>query len=238
MKHSIWIGYDPREANAFALARYSTKKHLTQPIPVHGLVLSDLRKRGIYSRPHEQRGLQMWDVVSDAPMSTQFACSRFLVPFLAGEGFAMFYDCDMLVRTNLVRFFEEIMKPEFAVMCVKHNHVPDYSEKMDHQMQTLYARKNWSSVMCFNCDHPSNKWLTVKNVNAVPGRDLHRFCWLEDDEIGELGPEWNYLVGHTKLPKGVEPNIVHHTDGIPSMPGYEDTEYADEWRTQLDQWAA
>jgi len=187
----------------------------------------------------EQRGLQRWDVISDAPMSTQFSISRFLVPHLAETGFALFYDCDMLIRTNLVRFFEDVMKPEYAVMCVKHVHVPPKgATKMDSQMQVRYERKNWSSVMCFNVDHVANNWLTVENVHSVPGRDLHRFCWLDDSEIGELPPEWNYLVGHTKLPKGVEPNIVHHTDGIPSMPGYEDTEYADEWRTQLDQWAA
>ena len=236
-KNSIWIGYDPREADAFALARYTIQKHLTQPIPVHGLVLSNLRKRGLYTRPHEQRGLQMWDVVSDAPMSTEFACSRFLVPHLAESGWALFMDCDMLVRTNLVRFFEEIVDPKYAVMCVMHDHVPDSTVKMDSQMQTRYARKNWSSVMAFNVDHDANKWLTPAHVNETPGRDLHRFSWLNDDQIGELGPEWNYLVGHTKLPRGVEPKIVHHTDGIPSMAGYEDTEYADEWRAELGKWA-
>jgi hypothetical protein len=49
--------------------------------------------------------------------------------------------------------------------------------------------------MLFNCDHPSNKKLTVEMINTLPGRDLHRFCWLEDDEIGELDPGWNWLVG-------------------------------------------
>jgi hypothetical protein len=104
---------------------------------------------------------------------------------------------------------------------------------MDGQVQTRYSRKNWSSVFVLDADHPSNKNLTVALVNSVPGRDLHRFCWLEDDDIGELGAEWNYLVGHSEHP---DPKIVHFTDGIPSMPGYENSEFADEWRNELRAW--
>jgi len=100
---------------------------------------------------------------------------------------------------------------------------------MDGMVQTSYSRKNWSSVMLFNCSHPSNKNLTVDLVNTVPGRDLHRFCWLKDNEIGELPLEWNYLVGYSKL-NGSKPALVHFTHGLPDLAGYEDQEYADEWR--------
>ena len=106
---------------------------------------------------------------------------------------------------------------------------------MDGQIQTIYARKNWSSVMAFNCNHPSNKALTVEMVNTLPGRDLHRFCWLQDDEIGELEPEWNYLVGHTKTKD--EPKIVHWTDGGPWLEAFREAEYADEWWDELERWA-
>ena len=102
---------------------------------------------------------------------------------------------------------------------------------LDGQAQTQYERKNWSSVMVFNVDHPANAQLTPAMVNALPGRDLHRFCWLEDDQIGELAPEWNFLVGHTD--PSVEPKIVHFTEGGPWMSGYENVAYADEWRRQL-----
>jgi hypothetical protein len=90
--------------------------------------------------------------------------------------------------------------------------------------------------MLFNCDHPSNAKLTVEMVNTLPGRDLHRFCWLEDDEIGELPIEWNWLAGHCS--SDINPSIVHHTDGTPAMFGYEDAPYADEWRAELARWAS
>lgn len=168
-------------------------------------------------------------------MSTEFAISRFLVPYLAGGGWALFMDCDVLVRENLTRLFE-IADPRYAVMCVKHNHQPVTTLKMDNQPQIAYPRKNWSSVMLFNCDHPANRELTVGMVNTLPGRDLHRFCWLADNDIGELDPKWNWLAGHSD--PSIDPAIVHHTDGSPNMPGYEETPYADEWRQEFSAWAA
>lgn len=234
-KLSIWIGYDPREAAAFAVARASIKRHATIPVPIHGLVLDDLRAKGLYTRPHERRGCQLWDVISDAPCATEFSNSRFLVPHLAGSGWALFMDCDMLVRGNIRELFD-LCDPEKAVMVVKHNHQPPEGVKMDGQMQTRYARKNWSSVIAFQCDHPANKALTLEMVNVMPGRYLHRFCWLADDLIGELPVEWNWLAGHSD--PSINPKIVHHTEGSPCLPGYEDAPYADEWRDELARWAA
>lgn len=231
---SIWIGFDPREAAAYAVAKHSIGKRLTQPIPVHGIVLDRLREQGLYNRPTERRDGRLWDVISEAPMATEFAVSRFLTPILAKKGWALFADCDVLARKSLVRLFD-LANPKYAVMCVKHRHEPQEGVKMDGQAQTRYARKNWSSVALFNADHPSNKRLTVEMVNTLPGRDLHAFCWLKDEEIGELPAEWNYLVGHTQINE--EPALVHFTDGVPFMPGYEDVPYADEWRTALHQWA-
>ena len=238
---TIHIGFDPREAAAFAVARHSIRWNLTSPIPIYGLVLNELRRAGLYSRPTELRASSvdrpiLWDVISDAPMSTEFAISRFLVPHLAKSGWALFMDCDMLVRKNFSRLFDyKSDNSKYAVMCVKHEHRPVGKSKMDGQLQTKYRRKNWSSFMLFNCDHPSNKKLTVEMVNTLPGRDLHRFCWLEDHEIGELGPEWNYLIGHSQ---SNDPSVVHFTDGLPFMPGYENSPYADEWRAELARWAA
>lgn len=231
---SIWIGFDPREAAAFAVCRDSIKRTLTQQIPIRGIVLDDLRRDGLYTRPIETRDGQLYDPVSAAPMSTEFAISRFFTPFLAGSGWALFMDCDILVRSSLVRLFEEA-NPKYAVYCVKHNHVPQEIVKMDGQTQTKYARKNWSSFCLFNCDHPANKKLTLHKLNTLPGRDLHRFCWLEDDEIGELGPEWNYLVGESSEP--VRPNVLHFTKGGPWMEGYEEVDYADQWNEALRAWA-
>jgi len=89
--------------------------------------------------------------------------------------------------------------------------------------------------MAFNCDHESNRPLTPSAVNSIAGADLHRFCWLKDEEIGELGPEWNYLVGENLMVKS--PKIIHFTSGPPDMPGYESCEYADDWRNELAAWA-
>jgi hypothetical protein len=119
-------------------------------------------------------------------------------------------------------------------MVVKHNYAPSNVVKMDGQMQQLYARKNWSSVMLFNVDHPANQRLTVEMVNTLPGRDLHRFCWLEDHEIGELTPDWNWLVGHSD--PTIAPAIVHYTEGLPSMAGYESCQFAEEWFAMRREW--
>jgi hypothetical protein len=239
MDVSIYVGWDPREADAFAVACRSIRRHLNTPYPIYGLVLADLQKKGLYTRPIEYRPSAadrpvMWDVVSDAPQSTEHANARFLVPHLAKKGWAMFTDGDVLARANLGRMLEEL-NPHYAVYCVKHQHVPAGTLKMDGQVQTSYSRKNWSSVMVFNCEHPANKSLTPELFNTIPGRDLHRMCWLRDDEIGELPPEYNFLVGHTD--PAIDPKIVHFTDGTPAMPGYENVPFADEWRSELSRWA-
>jgi hypothetical protein len=235
MKRTVFIGFDPRETAGFAVTRHSARRHGIAPVPTFGLRLAELRAAGLYHRPTSIRDGRLWDDISEAPMSTEFAISRFLVPHLAGGGWALFMDCDMLVRTNLDRLFDQA-DPDKAVMVVKHDHRPANDIKMDGQLQTAYARKNWSSVMLINCGHKANRALTPALVNAVAGRDLHRFCWLDDSEIGGLDPKWNFLVGHSD-PR-IDPAIVHFTDGTPDMPGYEAAPWAEEWRAELMRWAA
>lgn len=234
-RNSIYIGFDPREADAYLVTKTSIQKHLTQPVPIHAIQLGAMRDQGFYERPTEIREGRLWDVISGAPMSTEFAISRFLTPLLAKDGLALFMDCDMLVRTNLVRLFDSIDRTK-AVTCVKHHHVPKNLGKMDGQVQTFYKRKNWSSFMVFNCDHEANKRLNVEIINSVPGRDLHSFCWLNDDEIGELDASWNWLVGYSDT--DIEPKVVHFTEGVPTMEGHEHDAYADEWRNVLKRAAA
>jgi lipopolysaccharide biosynthesis glycosyltransferase len=252
MMPSIWIGFDPRESAAFAVARSSARKHLTAPIPIRGLVLADLCRRGLYTRPTEikvgtWRGTDgkawasseplLWDVISQFTMATEFAISRFLVPHLAREGWALFMDCDVLIRANLTRLFEyAATQSQYAVLVVKHNYDPKHERKMDGQVQSAYSRKNWSSICFFNCDHPANRKLTPQLVNSLPGRDLHRFCWLEDGDIGELGVDWNYLVGEYN--GAIDPKLVHFTNGGPWMHGYEHVQFADEWRAAHCEWAS
>jgi hypothetical protein len=237
MKRSIWIGFDSREVPAFVVTVHSIRQHLSEPIPISGIVMKDLADSGLYRRPTEERFKAdrtrvLIDKLSaredyDGAISTEFAISRFFTPLLAGSGMAAFLDCDMLVRYDMARAFAHCSDPSKAVWCVKHLHQPSTGIKMDGQVQTAYHRKNWSSVMIFNCDHPSNKRLTLDMLNSVPGRDLHAFCWLDDDEIGELPATWNWLAGEQeKIPN---PHIVHHTLGSPCLPGYENAPYAREW---------
>lgn len=232
--NSIWIGYDPRETEAFAVCRRSLRRH-SYGLPINPIDLVELRRVGLYYRPTEQRDGQLWDTISEAPMSTQFAISRFLTPILAQSGWALFMDCDIFARRNLANLFAQF-DPSKAVMCVKHEYKVENDVKMDDQIQTRYARKNWSSVMAFNCDHPANKALTVELINTVPGRDLHRFCWLTDDQIGDLDAEWNYLVGITRDID--EPGLVHFTNGGPWFADYQHVPFADEWLAERRLWLA
>ncbi len=234
MNRSIYIGYDPRESEAFAVCRQSLRRN-APATPIHALVLDELQAVGLYNRPTSRKDGRLWDDISEAPMSTEFAISRFLVPTLAKTKWALFLDCDIMARTELSDLFGQA-DPTKAVMCVKHHHEPPEGVKMDGQLQTLYARKNWSSVMLFNTEHPANRGLTVGLINEVPGRDLHRFCWLQDDDIGELHPKWNYLVGHTRMGWGVEPALIHWTAGGPWLPEYKDAPFASEYFAERYCW--
>lgn len=231
MQHSIYLGYDPREEAGFKVVQHSILRQISQSITMHSIRLENLIAQGLYKRPIEYRKSRMWDMLSDAPMSTQHANARFLTPHLAKTGWALFMDgSDMMLRGDLAQVFEGLDESK-ALYCVQHYHVPTEKIKMDDQLQLLYRRKNWSSFMLFNCDHPANSALTLDVINSLPGRDLHRFCWLDDTEIGALDPKWNFLVGYSD--PVIDPLVVHFTSGTPDMPGYENCAYADEWRAEL-----
>ena len=238
---SVWIGFDERETAAFAVARHSAQRRMSVQLPIRGIVLDDLVARGLYRREVQERvgpngAKVLWDPISDAPMSTAFAISRFFLPFLAERGWAIFMDSDVLVRAPINRLFDNL-DDHYAVYCVKHPEMPDASgSKMSGQSQTAYKRKLWSSVVAWNVEHPAHKALTLSMLNSVPGRDLHRFSWLDDNAIGELGPEWNYLVGLSEEP-AVTPRIAHFTLGVPTQEGCSNAPYADEWWSELGLWA-
>ena len=71
--------------------------------------------------------------------------------------------------------------------------ISEAATKFDGHVQTTYPRKNWSSVMLFNNSRCTA--LTPAYVNRASGLELHRFYWLQDEEIGSLPREWNHLVG-------------------------------------------
>lgn len=232
--NSIWLGYDSREVDAFVVAVESLKRHNATNIPVKGILLADQIHLENYNRPYRKIVGSLFDEISKAAMSTEFALTRFLTPHLAKTGWALFCDCDVLFRSEISELFA-LADSRYAVQVVKHHHIPKESVKMDNQLQQPYPRKNWSSVMLFNCDHPSNQKLTLSMINSKRGADLHAFCWLEDDEIGELDVEWNYLEGYST--EQVDPKIVHYTLGTPMMPTCDKTAHASEWLEVLHNWA-
>lgn len=233
----VFIGWDAREAIAYEVARFSIVRRTSVPVEIQPIVLPEVQRMGLYTRPMEWRDGRRWCPISEAAMATDFAITRFLLPWLAADrrdgslGWGLFIDADMLVRVDLALMMEHA-DPRCAVMCVKHDHRPREAFKMDAQIQAPYARKNWSSVMLWNLDHPAHARLTLKMVNTLPGRDLHRFCWLEDAEIGGLPEAWNWLEGHS--PVSIDPAIVHMTRGGPWMPEWQNVAYADAWRRERD----
>lgn len=220
----IFLGYDSREDVPYAVAEQSIRAHASAPVSIEPIRLATLQAQGWYTRPIERRDGRLFDPISEAPMSTEHAIARFFVPHLVEfQGWALSADCDILCRTDIASLFA-LADPRFAVMVVKHQHDPAEVAKMDGQIQTAYARKNWSSVILWHCAHPAHRALTREVLNSWPGRDLHAFRWLADDEIGTLPGQWNHLVN-------VDPNpaLVHFTLGTPDMPGCEAVPYADEW---------
>ena len=121
-----------------------------------------------------------------------------------------------------------------AVYCVKHDHRPTETTKMDGAVQTVYPRKNWSSLMLFNCVHPAVRRLTPDIVNRTSGAYLHRMQWVADEEIGALPCDWNWLEGSDRKPAQGTPKAVHFTRGGPWFQNWRNVDYGDLWRTERD----
>ncbi len=213
----VFIGYDSREDIAFRVCESSLRKYSKIPIDVWPIKQQEMRVQKLYWRNH------------DPLASTEFSFTRFLAPYLAGyKGWILFCDCDFLFRKD-ISGLRDYMDPEKAVMVVKHEYNPPEKIKMDGKVQTQYTRKNWSSFMLINCEHPSVKALTPDVVNNQSGLYLHRFHWLENKHIGELPIPYNYLEGwHTKQDCD-DPIAVHFTRGGPWFKDYMQVEYGDEW---------
>ena len=227
----VFVGWDPREVAAYQVCVRSLAAQSSVALDIEPLVLGHLQALGLYRRPTARRGGRLWDLISDAPMSTEFALTRFLVPHLAGRGgWALFCDADFLWRADVAELLE-LADPRTAVQVVKHDHRPRETSKMDGQAQVPYARKNWSSLVLWNCCHPAHAALTLGEINGVPGRHLHAFHWLEDALIGALPEHWNWLEGWSS--PALEPKAVHYTRGTPDMAGHAGAPFAGEWRAVL-----
>jgi lipopolysaccharide biosynthesis glycosyltransferase len=157
--------------------------------------------------------------------STEFSFSRFLVPYLMNyNGQCLFMDCDILCLGDIAELFAEYDSVN-AVQVVQHDYQPKTGTKFLGNAQTRYAKKNWSSVMLFNCYHYDCQRLTLDYVEKATGLELHQFHWTQ--RVGKLSPKWNYLVGEDQEVK--DPKLIHYTLGGPYFKDYRDCEYSKEW---------
>ena len=217
-----YIGWDAKEAEAFEVARFSLERRASIPVSVVAIKQDELRARGLYWRER------------DPLASTDFTYSRFLTPALAGfSGWALYCDCDFLWLADVAELCGRINAAK-AVLCVQHDHRPVETTKLDGVPQSVYPRKNWSSLMLFNCSHPATQRLTADIVNSAPPAYLHRMQWATDSEIGALPLEWNWLEGWNERPASGRPKAVHFTRGGPWLEGWQDVEYADLWIAERD----
>jgi lipopolysaccharide biosynthesis glycosyltransferase len=210
----IFIGYDPREAVAYHTCANSIIRYASQPVAIIPLALSLLEG---YAEQHTDG-------------SNQFIYSRFLVPHLMDyEGFAIFIDGDMILRDDIIKLCN-LYDPTKAVQVVKHDYQTRMSVKYLGAKNENYPRKNWSSVVLWNCYHDSNKKLTPEFVQTATGAELHRFTWIKDDDIGELPKEWNWL------PDEYGPNpdakLLHYTLGTPCFHEFATTPQGEEWHKE------
>ncbi|MGQ0653684.1 MAG: glycosyltransferase [Betaproteobacteria bacterium] len=214
---SIYIGYDRREPVAYHVLAHSILRRASIPLSI-APVKKELLD-GLYTRA---RG---------PTESTEFSLSRFLVPALSGfTGWSLFMDCDMLCRVDIAALHaESARQADKAVLVCKHDYQPNPRNKFLNQVQTIYPRKNWSSVMLFN--NARCAALTPDYVNAATGLELHRFQWIDDRLIGELPLEWNWLVEEYR--HNPDARIVHYTRGGPWFEDFTHCDYADEWREEL-----
>lgn len=217
----IFVGYDAVESVAWHTMVHSVLSRSSSPVAIVPINLANLK--GIYKRPRDQK------------QSNEFSFSRFLVPYLCGyQGYAAFFDCDMMLRTDVTKIFDEAdLDPVKAVHVVKHDYEPKDDIKYLNTVQYKYPRKNWSSVVLWNCGHPANRKVTPDFVNTASAMDLHRFTWLQDDEIGALNVRWNWLVGEYANPPADVHN-VHWTVGGPYFDEFREADFAQEWFEERD----
>ena len=205
------IGYDERESVAFHTCVESILNKSTQPISYMPLNLGNLNG---YIERHRDG-------------SNSFIYSRFLTPLLMGyEGWAIYIDGDMIINSDISNLWK-LRNNKYAVMVVKHDYKTKVKNKYLGNINQDYPRKNWSSVILWNCGHPKNKALTAEVIENSTGSYLHRFSWLEDHEIGELDIGWNWLVGEYE--ENLRANLLHYTLGTPCFKEYNTGPSANLW---------
>lgn len=207
----IFIGFDQVESVAYHTLCHSIERLATSPVSITPIKSDQLKTT--FSRER------------DPKQSNDFSFTRWLVPWLCNyEGYAIFMDCDMLLRTDIAKLWN-LKDYRYAVQCVKHEYTPRDEIKYLDNIQYKYHKKNWSSVMIFN--NKKCKALTPKYVNEASGMELHQFQWIDEYQVGGLPRQWNHLVGEYDYNPNAK--LVHFTVGGPYFFEYANCDYADEW---------
>lgn len=207
----LLVGFDSREAVAYHTFCQSVLERASEPVCFTPLVLQSLPG---YRETH-----------SDG--SNAFIYSRFLTPYLCGfEGWAIFADGDMVCRADVARLWA-LRDPNRAVQVVQHNYKTKAADKYLGNKNQDYPRKNWSSLVLWNCAHPKHRILTPEFLMQQTGSYLHRFTWLDDNDIGALPSGWNWLT--TEYEDNPEAELLHYTLGTPCFKDYQKADMADEW---------
>jgi len=227
----VAIGWDSREIDAYQVCEHSLVRRSSIPVAVTPLMHNSLRGFNLFDREWRiDKNGQHWDVLDNAPFSTEFSHTRFLIPELARrnkvKGWVIFCDCDFLWLDDVKNLLDEL-DDDYPVMAVKFNYVPNDGMKMDNKIQTKYNCKLWSSLMAFNMNHKANRKLTKGAVNEMKGLDLHQFAWVKDNEIGRIPLKYNHLVGYYNKHKYIK--AIHYTQGGPWFDEYKDSELSEEW---------
>ena len=210
----VFIGYDPREAIAFHVCANSIIRQASRPVCIIPLALNLFRD---YTETHTDG-------------SNQFIYSRFLVPHLMDyTGWAIFIDGDMIVRGDIAELWD-LQNPYNDVMVVKHDYKTRMPVKYLGSKNEDYPRKNWSSVILWNCNSHPNRKLTPDFIQQATGAQLHRFSWVDDKRIGELPPEWNWLPD--EYGPNLDAKLLHYTLGAPCFQEFADTPQGNEWHRE------
>jgi len=214
---NVFVGYDRVESVAYHVLSHSIISRSSLPVAITPINQRNLKHE--YWRPRGE-----FD-------SNEFSNSRWLVPHLMDyKGWAIWMDPDMVMLEDIAELWEQ-RDERFAVMVKKHNHVPKEDIKFLGAKQTKYGRKNWSSLVMFNCARCAP--LTKYVVNTSPGLWMHQFQWLPDEDIGAIEGDWNLLAGYDDPVKN--PKLVHYTTMGPwhDPDGKADIDYRNEWEDEL-----
>jgi len=226
MVYNIYIGYDPNNGNdlAWEVCKRSILENTKYPDELNIIKLDklELQELGYYKR--NDTGIDKG--------SNNFTYTKFFIPFLNNyKGYALFCDSDFIWKSDVYEFIEQNINDEYAISCVKHKCYTKKkclgNQKMDGQIQRWYPRKNWTSLILFNCANVKCKLLDFPLLNKANPRWLQGLQWASsfdekmekdieseiDHNIGSLSYHYNFLFGYYKDIDNAK--AIHLTEGGP-----------------------